>query len=92
MKHRNQFLALLLAGLLLAGLLSACSFVPEEIKALEASEAPSAESTAAGEAETTAPAPGKQIDPLPGAPLWPWILQPVNSSPSLYRTADIIRR
>ena len=71
MKHRNILLTLLAAVLLLALLLSACSFVPEEIKALETA-AETAE--AVGTAETEAAAEARHIDPLPGSPIWPWIL------------------
>lgn len=69
MKHRKILPVLLAAVLLLTALLSACSFVPEEIKALETTEE-TAESTAETEAEPER----KHIDPLPGDPIWPWIL------------------
>ena len=67
MKHRNILLTLLAAVLLLALLLSACSFVPEEIKALETA-AETAE--AVGTAETEAAAEARHIDPDQDFSLW----------------------
>lgn len=76
MNHRNRVFALLLAVLLLTALLSACSFVPEEIQALESNADKPAESTeAADTADPSASAEtAKRVEALPGAPLWPWIL------------------
>lgn len=73
MNHRNRFFALLLAVLILTALLSGCSLVPDEIRALE-SNADTVASTAAAETAASAAETAKQVEALPGAPLWPWIL------------------
>ena len=73
MKHR-MILAALLFAVLFTVLLSACSFVPEEIRALEGTETAATAETADAAAETAVPESAKQVEALPGAPLWPWLL------------------
>lgn len=74
MKHRMLLAALLLFAVFFTVLLSACSFVPEEIRALEDTETAATAETADATADTAVPESAKQVEALPGAPLWPWLL------------------